>query len=53
MDYVLILILKYHLENVAVSQHTYSSQVNCEYAKAQTESLADKYYSVKAICVKE
>jgi hypothetical protein len=52
MDYVLILILKYY-QNVAVSQHTYNSQAACEYARAQTESLATNYLSVSTICVKE
>ena len=52
MEYVLILILKYYMEDIAVSQHTYSSQTTCEYAKAQTESLTNKYYSFTAICVK-
>ena len=53
MNYVLILILKYHMENVAVSQYPYSSEANCEYAKAKTESLATNYMSINAICVKE
>jgi len=53
MEYVLILFLKYSVESTAVSQHTYKTLASCEYAKASAEALADRYFKITAICVKE
>jgi hypothetical protein len=53
MEYVLILFLQYTAESTAVSQHTYKTLASCEYAKASAEALADRYFKITAICVKE